>query len=114
LWHQLRTARFSPPEARHLGYHSLWGLAHSYHHPGEGQDYNPATVRGRANLIEEHLARLAEGGLRPAWWPAATGYLKKLLPKSANGNLLQAITDHDLARLLTRARQAARRAVNAG
>jgi hypothetical protein len=112
LWNQLRTARFSPPEARHLGYHSLQELARSYHHPGEGQDYNSATVRGRANLIEEHLARLAEGGLRPAWWPAVTGYLKKLLPKTTNGNLFQAISDDGLRHLLRRARQAARNAIN--
>jgi hypothetical protein len=108
LWKQLGATPFSPEDAQRLGYRSLTELADAYHRPENGQNYDPTTVEGRGNLVGEHLARLAERGIRPSWFQNAVGWTKKLIRNVTKDRYLKDITDDDVVRLLAESRKAAR------
>jgi hypothetical protein len=91
-------ARFSGQDlgeefaARH-GYRTLEDLARWY-------GYDPATPEGRASIMEEHWARLAEDPNPPRWFDAVLSEITRLL--RAMG--FNAWTDADTRVLLARAR----------
>lgn len=106
LWARLKDSVFSAKDMAALGYDMLDTSRRS---PLEAlaklYGFDLTTVAGRAALIEEHMARVAEAGIKPAWWTAVIARIKDALKRLGFGQ--GATTDDEIARLLSLARKAA-------
>lgn len=108
LYTRISKVQFDGPTAKRLGYQSLAELQEIYHRPEAGQNYDPATPEGRSNLIEEHLATLAQSAKTPGWFSELRGQIKDIIRKVSGGKMFKNFTDADVDRLLAKARRAAK------
>ena len=114
LYNRLSNGELSQDVQRETGVRTLRELQELYHRPEAGMNYDPTTVEGRSNLIEEVLATMAPFAKKPAWYQSVLSELKTLLNRITGGMLGRSFTDADVNVLLAKARKAARKTAKTG